>query len=148
MSDRWIPVLAAAVGVLGGMGGALIGGWIANTGQKQQFDAERRARTEDLRRETYVQYLQKVDALVVVINVKVPATELARRSEEIARAYAQAKSAQGQVQLVAPKPVRHAAERLIDTVETGEESVDESRYDRARSAFVTAARFQLTGDRS
>ena len=37
MNERWIPVLAAVVGGLGGMGGALVGGSVANQGQEREY---------------------------------------------------------------------------------------------------------------
>jgi hypothetical protein len=37
MNERWIPVLAAVVGVLGGMGGALVGGSVANQGLEREY---------------------------------------------------------------------------------------------------------------
>ena len=37
MSERWIPIVAAILGVLGGTGGAFIGGHVANEGQAQRF---------------------------------------------------------------------------------------------------------------
>ena len=53
MSDRWIPVLAAVVGVIGGIGGAYIGGAVANEGQETRFERERAAALQDLRMDTY-----------------------------------------------------------------------------------------------
>jgi hypothetical protein len=40
MSDRWVPIVAAVVGVIGGMGGAYIGGSVANEGQRQRFEEQ------------------------------------------------------------------------------------------------------------
>jgi CHASE1-domain containing sensor protein len=43
MSERWVPLLAAVVGLLGGMGGAYVGGTVANEGQQDRFEDERKA---------------------------------------------------------------------------------------------------------
>ena len=59
MSERWVPLLAALVGLLGGMGGAYIGGSVANEGQQQRFENEQEARMQDLRRNTYADFLQE-----------------------------------------------------------------------------------------
>jgi hypothetical protein len=49
MPERWwIPVLAAVVGLIGGVGGAYVGGEVANSGQKQQFENQRTAEVQDL----------------------------------------------------------------------------------------------------
>jgi hypothetical protein len=41
MSERWLTVLAAVLGLLGGMAGAAVGGYVANQGQEQRFEHER-----------------------------------------------------------------------------------------------------------
>ncbi|MDQ5874067.1 MAG: hypothetical protein M3526_01635 [Actinomycetota bacterium] len=57
MDGRWMAILAAALGVLGGVGGAFVGGSMANEGQERQFEADRAAAIQDLRIETYGNYL-------------------------------------------------------------------------------------------
>jgi hypothetical protein len=57
MDSRWLPVVAAILGVLGGVAGAAVGGYIANKGQEQQFEAERAARMLDMRIDAYVRFL-------------------------------------------------------------------------------------------
>ena len=49
MAERWFPVLAAVLGLLGGIGGAAVGGYVANKGQGQRFEEERAARIRDVR---------------------------------------------------------------------------------------------------
>jgi hypothetical protein len=63
MSERWVPVIAAIVGVLGGMGGALIGGYVANNGEQQRFKEQQAARTQDFRRDTIVKFLAAAEKL-------------------------------------------------------------------------------------
>jgi hypothetical protein len=70
MDARWVPVLAAFVGLIGGLGGAYIGGSVANKGQHQQFKDERKAATADLRRATYANYLQVADTLAVRLEIR------------------------------------------------------------------------------
>jgi hypothetical protein len=57
MYERWIPVLAAALGLLGGVGGALVGGWVANQGEQERFRSERAAERADFSRDTFVKFL-------------------------------------------------------------------------------------------
>jgi uncharacterized protein YukE len=66
MDARWVPVLAAIVGVLGGMGGALIGGYVANEGQQQRFEDERAAHVQDLRRGTYAEYVRELNNAILI----------------------------------------------------------------------------------
>jgi hypothetical protein len=73
MSERWIPVLSAVVGVLGGLGGALIGGFVANEGQEQRFNDERAAHIQDVRRDRYVNYVRELLTLTFVGGVPVKA---------------------------------------------------------------------------
>src|SRR5215218_5569917 len=53
-----MPILAAIVGLVGGLGGAAIGGSIANEGQQQQFRNQRIADLNNLLNETYSRYLR------------------------------------------------------------------------------------------
>jgi hypothetical protein len=61
MSERWLPVLAAALGLIGGVAGAAIGGLVANQGQAQRLEAERAARLRDLRTNTYLGFLRAAE---------------------------------------------------------------------------------------
>ena len=61
MAERWFPVLAAVLGLLGGIGGAAVGGYVANKGQEQQFEEERAARIRDERLDTYVRFLRAAE---------------------------------------------------------------------------------------
>lgn len=70
LSDRWIPVLAATLGVVGGMGGALVGGHIANQGQEQQFRDERIAARHDLRQDSYANYLQAAFGYLLQLQLR------------------------------------------------------------------------------
>ena len=51
------------MGVLGGLGGALIGGLIANEEQQDQLESERDAAREALRQEAYAGYLAAANTL-------------------------------------------------------------------------------------
>jgi hypothetical protein len=75
MDARWIPVLAAVVGVLGGIGGALIGGYVANQGQQQRFDSERAAAIQDLRIDAYGALLGTGQEVTIVFESDAPDAE-------------------------------------------------------------------------
>jgi hypothetical protein len=64
MSDRWVPIVAAVVGVIGGMGGAYIGGSVANEGQRQRFEEQQAAERQELRRSTFAEYLKAVQGII------------------------------------------------------------------------------------
>jgi hypothetical protein len=96
MNDRWLPVLAAILGVLGGVAGAAVGGYVANKGQEQRFAEERAARIRDLRIQTYVTFLRAAenehsnaprveDAIVLTADAEVA---LVARSAALRRAAA------------------------------------------------------------
>jgi hypothetical protein len=65
MDSRWMPLFAAAVGDVGGVGGAYIGGVVANEGQEQQSQSERAAAIQDLRRDAYGEFLGTAQELQV-----------------------------------------------------------------------------------
>ena len=75
MDARWIPVLAAALGVLGGVGGAAIGGSIANEGQQQRFEGERLHQLQDLLIDTYSRYVRTAASAYVEFQGEVSEAE-------------------------------------------------------------------------
>lgn len=133
MSERWIPVLAAALGVLGGVGGALAGGWVANEGQDKRFDRERAAAIQDLRFQTYAKYLQTVDRVEAKIAVGKDGTA----------DYVVLKAAEAGVSLLANSDLRRAVERMGDSLSRYNPG-DEREYRAARSGFITVAQHEIT----
>jgi hypothetical protein len=144
MSERWIPVLAAFLGLLGGIGGAFIGGAVANEGQQQRFENEQAIRAQDLRREAFADFLQ------AVANVNQGAGNV---NEELARA----DTAKAQVALFANARTREAASTLRNAL-TADEACGElntrgagdacvknaqQQYFKAQTGFVIAAKAQL-----
>jgi hypothetical protein len=81
---RWMPILAASVGVLGGLGGALVGGFLTNRGQAEEFKRERAAAKQELRREAYADYLGTAEGFVVSFAVE-PETTAGDRALEAQR---------------------------------------------------------------
>ena len=123
MPDRWVAVLAAVLGLLGGMGGAAVGGYVANKGQEQRFEHERATQLQDLRTDTYVKFLRAAqtehDAAV-------------RTEDRIVR------TADAEVALVAPNTaVREAAAML--TTGTLEGGYNPEEYTRLREKFIELA---------
>jgi hypothetical protein len=138
VSERWIPVLAAVVGLLGGMGGAFIGGYVANKGQEQRFENEQEVRAEELRRTTYADFLQA-------------AANVNQGSGDVNEQLARADTAEAKVNLFANTDTREAASALTDAVyarrdcaglESGSTAL-QNCYSKAQGQFVDAARAQL-----
>jgi hypothetical protein len=123
MIERWIPVVAAVLGVAGGMGGAFVGGSVANTGQQQRFDNEQATRALDLRHATYVKYLEELEYYFFVGNT-----------------IERERAAEAAVLLVSPPALREAAVKAADAA-NGD---DESAYTRARDRFIDLAQKDLT----
>ena len=126
MADRWLPVLAAVVGLLGGIGGAAVGGYVANKGQEQQFEEERAARIRDVRLQTYVRFLRAAE------NEHSNAPEV---SDGVVR------TAQAEVALVAHSTaLRGAAARLTNAALFY--SV-ERQFTEARDSFIELAHSEI-----
>jgi hypothetical protein len=126
MADRWLPVLAAVVGLLGGIGGAAVGGYVANKGQEQQFEEERAARIRDVRLQTYVNFLRAAE------NEHSNAREV---SDGVVR------TAEAEVALVADSTaLRGAAARLTDAALFY--SV-ERQFTEARNSFIELAHSEI-----
>jgi hypothetical protein len=124
----WIPVLAAVVGLLGGVGGAYVGGEVANNGQEQQFENQRAAQVQDLLIDTYEAYARTAARTVVAVDAKEPnATQLI---EETA-------AAQAVVIFEAPEDsnVEPAADELANAAVSG----DMDEFPRALVGFTDAA---------
>lgn len=128
MSERWIPVLAAILGLLGGVGGAAVGGFVANEGQERRFEHERATETRDRRMETYVKFVRAVEDE----HFNAPTTD-----DRIIR------TAEAEVGLVASGPaVRQAASRLADYALFGDID-NEEEYTRRATEFLDAAHAEL-----
>jgi hypothetical protein len=131
VSDRWMPILAAIVGLVGGLGGAAIGGSIANEGQEQQFRNQRIADLNNLLNETYSRYLRtSATAYLDRTAGGISRKELIRIQGELEGGAAQV------VMLVNDPAVEDAAERLERAVVDG---VDFKTYRTARDGFIKAA---------
>jgi hypothetical protein len=129
MNERWVPVLAAVVGVLGGMGGALVGGSVANEGQLQRFETERAAQVQDMRVEAYVDFLGAIDDWHFHGGTE----------EEVITALAK-------VTLLCSPPLREPAIELGDAaVVAGKEGTDEQweTYFRQKNAFLDLAQQEI-----
>jgi CHASE1-domain containing sensor protein len=129
MAERWLPVLAAVLGLLGGIGGAAVGGYVANKGQEQQFEEERAARIRDVRLDTYSEFLRAAE------NEHFHALA---SDDVITRAEAE-------VDLVASSDaLREAAATLTDTVLNNEDTQSwERKIRKARKLFVDLAHTEI-----
>lgn len=137
MSEPWVPVLAAVVGVLGGMGGAFIGGYVANEGQQQRFADERAAHIQDLRRGTYLKYVRELNNAIIIGGNP-----------------AKALNAQTEVSLLSSSPeVRSAARELGKIAGELNEAIRQKKrakedelsdaYDKKLDSFITLAQREL-----
>ena len=138
MSDRWIPVLAATVGVIGGLGGALIGGCVANQGQQEQFENERQAALVDMRREVYATYLQAVDAFIQVAG----AAETDEERKELIDEEVEALTAAAAAELVAEDDLRKVVQGIDKAIQAGD--VDE--FEELRTDFIKRAHEDIFRD--
>lgn len=126
MFERWIPVAAAFLGVAGGMGGAFVGGYVANEGQQQNFENERVLRVQDLRRDTYVRFIQELESHFFLGGTP-----------------EKARTAQAAVLLVSSAAIRQAAAEATEAANTD----DLARYTRARDEFIELAQQELERER-
>ena len=129
MSERWIPILAAIVGLLGGIGGAAIS--IANEGQKDRFKDERKAELNGLLIDTYSRYLRTAASAYAELNLEeVSGAERNRVTGDL-------EGGTGEVQFVTDSgQVDDAADRLEQAVVNGENF---DTYRRVRDRFIELA---------
>ena len=128
VTERWFPVLAAVLGLLGGVGGAAVGGYVANKGQEQRFKEERALRIRELRIDTYVKFLRAAE------NEKSHAPEV-----EDSILY----TAAAEVALVAGSAeLRQSADTLTDRAIDYDEAAPKP-YNAARDSFVELAHAEI-----
>jgi CHASE1-domain containing sensor protein len=126
MSERWLTVLAAVLGLLGGMAGAAVGGYVANQGQEQRFEHERETELRDLRIDTYVKFLRAAER---------------ERFQPVETDDRVVRTAEAEVYLVAPnEAIREAA---ADFANEALNFVTEAKYTRRREAFVDLAQAEI-----
>jgi hypothetical protein len=126
MGERWTAVLAAVLGLLGGMGGAAVGGYVANEGQEQRFEHER---ATDARNRTTDAYVQFIRAAQTEYSAG-PATD-----DRLLR------TAQAEVALATSSPsVRGAAQSLVLQAFDGE---DELGFQEAFDEFIRFAQEEI-----
>jgi hypothetical protein len=130
MTERWVPVLAALLGLIGGMGGAAIGGYVANKGQEQRLEHERATEVRDLRIDTYVNFLRAAER---------------EHSEPSGTDDRVIHTAEAEVSLVAPDAaVRKAASTFTDNALF---STTENEYTQLRNTFISLAQRELNDER-
>lgn len=127
---RWLPALAAILGLLGGIGGAFIGGKVANEGQEKQFQNQRIAQVQDLLIADYGKYLRTAEI------VAADSTTLAevRTDERKAADLAAFSAAEAEVHLVASPELWAAAQAVRKSFEETEQD-----YRTAIDAFIERA---------
>jgi hypothetical protein len=126
MSEHWVTVVAAVLGLLGGMAGAAVGGYIANRGEQQRFEHERAAEIRDLRLDTYVMLLRAAEL------------EHAQPVETDDRFI---RTAEAEVALVAPTAaIREAAAQFAANALN---ATSEQDYTRLRDEFIDLAQAEI-----
>src|SRR6266498_3726505 len=99
-----MPVLAATLGVLGGVGGAFVGGWVANEGQVKGFTREREAAMQDLRIEAYGNFIAIAEQVDGLYLAHAPGNRSPADNKEIDDALTRLLVAKARVGLVAQGP--------------------------------------------
>jgi hypothetical protein len=134
MDDRWIPILAGVIGVIGGVGGAVVGGVIANEGQEDQFEKDRAAELQDVREQTYVKFVGAAENVFTVGG---------EENEAVANA------ALAEVALLSPtlaQPARgvfEAARNLRGTESAKQQQTERVAYSRQLNRFIVLAQDEI-----
>jgi hypothetical protein len=138
MNGRWVPVVAAVVGLLGGMAGAYVGGSVANNGQQQRFESEREAARQDIRQETFAKYLQVANGLLVKLQIKAqgaaPVTD-----QELKQGVLDAVAAEAAVDLLADSELQDVANELVTAL--AREDVETATT--LREEFISLAKEEI-----
>ena len=133
-SERWIPVLAAGVGLLGGMAGALVGGWVANEGQQQRFENEQAAETRNLRLNTYAEFLKACESVFFI--------DESFSSAQVSQLVAELSAVEARASLVTSSRQVGEAARALGR---GCRDAGEVQLRRLEDSFIKAAQLEVTG---
>jgi hypothetical protein len=128
--SRWLPAWAAVLGLVGGIGGAYIGGLVANEGQERQFRNQRIAQIQDLLVANYGRFLRTAEK-VAANNTTLKEV---RTEDRKAADLAEFRAAEAELHLVASRELWAAAQAV-------RRSLDQSEgvYRTARDAFAVRA---------
>jgi hypothetical protein len=126
----WIPVLAAVVGLVGGVGGAYIGGRVANEGQQKQFENQRIAQVQDLLIANYGEFLQSAERVAADFTT----AKAARTATKKAADLVEFSAAEAEIHLVGSAELWSAAQAVRESF-----AQSEGDYRTARDAFVERA---------
>lgn len=139
MAGRWLPILAAALGLLSGIAGAWVGATKANEGQDKRVKIERAGAIQDLLLRTYGDYLRTIEGVVARVEVS---EDQQLREED----YVLVKSAEANVVLLAGPEVREAASDLTNTLKSQYGSFDDflGVYTPARDRFIDEVHNEIT----
>lgn len=125
MNERWLPVLAAALGLFGGVAGAAVGGYVANEGQERRLEAQRAAQLRDLRIDTYGAFLRAAE----------------REREDYSRDNTVLYAASNEVALVAGSTALGPA--AAELVAVFDKDLGEDELQKRRRRFIDLARADL-----
>jgi hypothetical protein len=128
---RWLPAMAAVAGLLGGIGGAFVGGWVANEGQQQQFRNQRLTEIQDLLIAIYGKYLRTAEVVAADNSI----LREVRSDDRKAADLAEFSAAEAELRLVADPELRDAARAVRTSVLRG----SLSEYRTARDTFSIMA---------
>lgn len=151
MDVRWIPVLAATLGVLGGVGGAFVGGRVANEGQEKGFTRERAAELQDLRIDAYGTFLATAEEVAQNYVEHAPEERSPADNAAIDAALVRLLVAKARVALVAQGPldseVNRRAYAVTQKLTAAREAASDSEvlndYVDEANRFLVAARADI-----
>ena len=141
ISERWIPLLAAVIGLVGGTLGAFIGGWVANEGQEQRFENERIAEIRDLRIDAYTDLLQACESAYLIPGGEARPTDI-----EVNERVADLTAAQARASLVTSSTEVRETARELGPDAGGCGAVSPSDHIAAEESFIEAAQPEVTSD--
>jgi hypothetical protein len=138
-SIRWLPLLAATLGLLGGIAGAFIGGKVANEGQEKQFQNQRIAQLQDLLIADYGNYVRAAE---VIADDSSRAKSLQTKAK-IAADYAVFSAAEAEVHLIASPRLWAQAQNVRKSFDIGSETEGLRQYRRVRDEFIETAQQEI-----
>ncbi len=155
----FVVVLVAIAGLLSTLGAAGLSGYWTNASVKRQFESQRTAQIQDLRRQVYVDFLQRItEACTAGVGAELAASSgsakaVAEARAKVDKAITSLLSESGRAELLATPDVRKSVQKFTNSVvhvfipSTPSEVVDGCDNDpllTSRNSFLSVAEQELS----
>jgi hypothetical protein len=152
----FVVVLVAIAGLLSTLGAAGLSGYWTNASVKRQFQSQRTAQIQDLRRQVYVDFLQRItEACIARAELDASSGSAEAKAAKANKAITSLLSEGGRAELLATPDVRRSVQKFTASVvhvfdtsigSGAENGCDNGPLLTSRNSFLTVAERELSNN--